>query len=215
MTEIAISIDYGVIDDARGRQRRRQRCLALIGVLAVTAAGLAFTTRGPAQPDGRGPSQSGSPAPVVAANPTFAAFNRPSPIAMPAQLRAELSTISIETQKFAPNFALAHLLSDPAQTPQIWLVPGTNSLCLYTISVAANPVNDDGGSTCQSLPAVGAGELETYRAASNGASITGIAPDGVDHVTEHDPDGTTEQFPVRNNLFVVPDPATTTVALDT
>jgi hypothetical protein len=91
---------------------------------------------------------------------------------MPARLRVRLAT-PIAGERFAPDFARAHLLTQAGDALQIWLVPGRNSLCLFTIYSG-----DDGGGTCQLLPAVAAGELRLTRTGSDGTSVIGISPAG-------------------------------------
>jgi hypothetical protein len=184
MTEAAIGLDYGVIADARRHRRRRWRGFGGVGVVAAALVGV-----GVAGHAGGGSGEGGGGAPRAAVSPlsvlraSIAGRSRlgsavgelrfaPS-IPMPAHLRAELSSASIVTGRFAPEFARGHLLTQAGEALQIWLVPGRNSLCLYTIYSS-----DDAGSTCQFLPEVADGELRITRIGSDGASVIGISPEG-------------------------------------
>jgi hypothetical protein len=64
--DIAVGIDYGVIDDARQRQRRRYDRYVVIGLLAAVTGGIAVSTFASGTPGHGGGQKPVSLAPAVA-----------------------------------------------------------------------------------------------------------------------------------------------------
>lgn len=131
----------------------------------------------------------------------FGVLRGKAPFAMPAQLKDRLASDGVWDRQFAPNLGLARLLTSPTQTTQIWLVPADRGLCLYEIHS-----DSDAGSTCKTDADAVAGGLSLVRTGLSG-SITGIAPDGADHVVLHGTNGGTTSIPVTDNLYGSQDPS--------
>lgn len=124
--------------------------------------------------------------------------------AMPTALAAKLAA-GPWMAKFQPNYHLGRLLSQKGTKPEVWLVPGDDSVCLHLVYS-----EDDGGSTCQTRADVMLGHATITRSSSTGTATYGIAPKQVREVRAHHGDGTSEVLAVRDGLFVAPDSSNVT-----
>ena len=100
----------------------------------------------------------------------------------------------------------ASLGIDPSQARYVasvgtWVIPGSNGVCLLSVSVAGTGV---GSSVCGSTSQAMAGDVVAVTDTPAGAVITtGLAPNGVSSMSVTDADGATATGGVTDNVFQV------------
>lgn len=83
---------------------------------------------------------------------------------------------------------------------QIWLLPQAQQTCMETRDLRLGPAG--GGGDCVPNRMVLAGEMSPITSASNGITVTGLAPNGNRTVTLRLADGSSRKVPVSHNVYV-------------
>jgi hypothetical protein len=91
-----------------------------------------------------------------------------------------------------------------------WVVPGSTEVCLV---VGANGPDNVPSSVCGPVSRAEAGMALVTGSGPGGQSVVGLAPDGNATVKVTNTDGTTENVPVKNNVYEIIDGKQNTVSL--
>lgn len=182
--------------------RRRAVGITLLGITAVVIGGVAWAT-GTSTPNETesmlAPSYSAAQATSISTTDAnaFGVLREASSATMPAAVAKNLSENPI-LAKFGANSALAHLASSVGSTPQVWVIPANEALCLFVRYSA-----DDGGSTCQANQYAQEGYLNILRSGSDGTTtVIGLAPDTVRSVQATTSHGAA-RADVANNIYTL------------
>lgn len=144
----------------------------------------------------------------------------PAPAIAPAQLTEHFAVLAAEAkstdapaslqnttagldQGFGINPSLAKEVSYSSTTPDVWVIPGSQGVCIHVMTKV-----ESGG--CTSIKNALAGNLQIE---VGGKTLYGLAPDGNTTVAVHDASGNTEEVPVRQNVYAVANPAGKSVEL--
>jgi hypothetical protein len=84
-------------------------------------------------------------------------------------------------------------------TVNVWVMPGANDLCIAQVPVSAV----HGSVECQSDENAAAGRLMGTDEGRIGSTTIGLLPGSATSATVHNSDGTNNQIPVTNGLWVV------------
>lgn len=177
-------------------------------VLALIAGGaVALTqTREAASPP---PS---SPQPVSSTVPgdqqtAFGVFRASAATAsLPTPIRAAVSAASSLPSRYGVNADLARSIRNPVSSAPIWVLSGSQGVCLYVgNSDPAGSPGFVGSSSCASTADSKLGKLIVSEKPSSGGatSVTyGLVPDGPSAVTLTDTDGSAHAANVVSNVYV-------------
>lgn len=113
--------------------------------------------------------------------------------ALPSRWREAMTDEDDGSGQFGANPILSRRTA-----PGVWIVPGDEHVCV------ANATPDDGGLgvSCATPEDVERGLLAPTDVDANGNGVvTGVLPDGVDHVTVVNQDGSTRDVPVDRNTY--------------
>lgn len=178
---------------------RKNRLTLVLAVLVLAAAGAV-----PAS----GVLASSKPAPPPA----------PASTAIPSELTEHFAVVSGATadvpaavresnvglnEQFGLNPSLAKEVSYSVSSPAIWVIPGSQGICIHIMS-------EVGQGACTSLKNALAGNLQVE---VGGKTVYGLAPDGNANVTVHDADGSTESVAVRQNVYIITKPGAQSLEL--
>jgi hypothetical protein len=177
--------------------------VAVAAVLAVAGVTLASDSVN-SQPDSLTPPEGAAP---------------PPPSAMPGAVAARLGVLRgprAASDALPPGAgsspndlafidgseALSRRVSGPG--PRRWIVPGVNGICLAQESGATF------SHACGATSSVASGKFVLVSEGSSTPgrmSISGVVPDGVDHVTVRDGDGARHDVPTSDNGFAIAVPS--------
>lgn len=82
----------------------------------------------------------------------------------------------------------------------LWVEPGSAGLCLMDYEAEAK------GGSCGSVAEALEGSIAVGVGSTGSAVVYGLVPNGNSQVVVHDADGTTEDVPVENNVYIVRHP---------
>lgn len=182
--------------------RPKSRLLAvLVGVTALAAVvggGVAVGTNMSARPEP-------PPAPKTATVPSqlsahFTALETGAGIASAGsetQSHLESSAEGLSAQ-FGLNPSLARRVS--YGDAHLWVEPGSAGMCLMDYEAGAS------GGSCGSVAEALEGSIAVGIGARDKAVVYGLVPNGNSQVVVHDADGTTEDVPVENNVYIIRHP---------
>lgn len=177
--------------------------LGMTALVAVVGGGVALGTNMSAQPEPQ-------PAPKTATVPSqlsahFAALDTGS-----GTDSAGIASASSETQnhlessgkglgaQFGLNSSLARRVS--YGDAHLWVEPGSAGICLMDYEAEAN------GGSCGSIAEALEGSIAVGVGASDEAVVYGLVPNGNSQIVVHDANGSTEDVPVENNVYIIRHP---------
>lgn len=82
----------------------------------------------------------------------------------------------------------------------LWVEPGSAGVCVIDYEPGA------GGGSCGSVADALEGSIAIGIGASDQAVVYGLVPNGNSQIVVHDADGTTEEVPVENNVYIIRHP---------
>ena len=122
----------------------------------------------------------------------------PSPVALPEDIAGAYTGPVQPANPYGIDPNLARYVA----AANTWILPGSSGVCVITIGIVGPGV---GSGTCDSTLTALAGDFIVYshKWPTDQLVLVGLAPDGNPTVAVTDADGTTNQIPVTNNVYVV------------
>jgi hypothetical protein len=126
-----------------------------------------------------------------------------------ANVPADVRDVAVGlNEQFGLNTNDAREVAYSPTAPSIWVIPGSEGICIHVMTKVPS-------GACTSLKNALAGHLqiEVGGNGNGGGTVYGLAPNGNSKITVHDVDGSTEDLPVEQNVYIISKWGSSTVEL--